>query len=98
MPRLLPCSLLAALLSAAVAMAEDGALREKPITAEERAHWSFQPPKRPDVPSPEDRTWVRNPIDAFILSSLQTNGLKPAPEADRTTFLRRLSVDLIGLP
>src|SRR5262249_24544887 len=44
------------------------------------------------------RSWVRNPIDAFILAALEANGLSPSPEARRTTLLRRLSFDLTGLP
>ena len=62
------------------------------------AHWSFVPPKRPSPPSVRDAGWVRNTIDAFILSRLEAEGLKPSPEADRPTLIRRLSFDLIGLP
>ena len=62
-------------------------------------HWSFIPPKRPDVPKDvNDSNWVRNPIDAFVLQRLEREGLKPSPEADRTTLLRRVSFDLTGLP
>jgi hypothetical protein len=61
------------------------------------AHWSFQPVKRPAVPA-ECAGLVRNPIDAFILARLEKEGLKPAPEADRTILLRRLALDLTGLP
>ena len=50
----------------------------------------------PDRPRIE--AWVRNPIDAFILARLEENGLRPAPEADRATLIRRLSFDLTGLP
>ena len=71
---------------------------DKPITAEERDHWAFQPPKPHRPPTVQDRGWVRNPIDAFVLAGLEANGLKPAPEADRPTLLRRLSFDLTGLP
>jgi hypothetical protein len=60
-------------------------------------HWSFQPVPRPRVPSIR-HTWVRNPIDAFILARLEKEGLTPAPEADRVTLLRRLALDLTGLP
>ncbi len=65
--------------------------------AEER-HWAFVPPARPEVPAPKQADWVRNPIDAFILQGLEEFGLRPAPEADRATLLRRLSFDLTGLP
>jgi hypothetical protein len=66
--------------------------------AEYQAHWSFIPPKRPAVPVVKDPGWVRNPIDAFVLHKLEEHGLKPAPEADRRTVARRLSLDLTGLP
>ena len=60
--------------------------------------WSFVPPKRPPVPEVNDKTWTRNPIDNFVLARLQTEGLKPSPEADRATLLRRVYFDLTGLP
>jgi hypothetical protein len=61
-------------------------------------HWAYVVPSRPPLPDVKDRAWVRNPIDAFILSALEAKGIKPSPEADRRTLLRRLSLDLIGLP
>lgn len=61
-------------------------------------HWSWQPLERPAVPSPKDSSWVRNPIDAFVLDRLEGVNLAPSPEADRRTLIRRLSFDLIGLP
>ena len=62
-------------------------------------HWSFIPPKRPELPTGlKDAKWVRNPIDAFVLQRLEREGLKPSPEADRATLLRRVSLDLTGLP
>jgi hypothetical protein len=61
-------------------------------------HWSYIPPKRPQLPSTRDASWVRNPIDAFILQGLEAKAVQPSPEADRRTLLRRLSLDLIGLP
>jgi hypothetical protein len=62
-------------------------------------HWSFIPPKRPDLPKDlKDQRWVRNPIDAFVLQRLEREGLKPSPEADKATLLRRVSLDVIGLP
>ncbi|HWB97096.1 MAG TPA: DUF1549 domain-containing protein [Bryobacteraceae bacterium] len=60
--------------------------------------WSFVPPVRPAVPPVKDTKWVRNPIDTFILSKLEAQGLKPAPEADRHTLIRRVTLDLTGLP
>ncbi|HEV7405658.1 MAG TPA: DUF1549 domain-containing protein, partial [Chthoniobacteraceae bacterium] len=61
-------------------------------------HWSFEVPKRAALPTVKDQAWVRNPIDAFILARLDKAGLKPAPEADRRTLARRVSLDLTGLP
>lgn len=61
-------------------------------------HWSFIAPKRPELPAVTNKAWVKNPIDAFILARLEKEGLKPSPEADRATLLRRVSLDLIGLP
>jgi hypothetical protein len=58
-------------------------------------HWAFIPPVRAPLPKVEG---ARNPIDNFILAKLATENLKPSPEADRVTLLRRLSLDLIGLP
>lgn len=61
-------------------------------------HWSFIAPTRPDPPAVKAEGWVRNPIDRFVLSQLEAAGLGPAPEADRRTLARRLSLDLTGLP
>jgi len=62
-------------------------------------HWSFIPPRRPELPKDlKDVKWVRNPIDAFVLQRLEREGLKPSAEADEATLLRRVSFDLTGLP
>ena len=61
-------------------------------------HWAFKAPVRPNMPKVTNSTWVKNPIDAFVLARLEKEGLKPSPEADRVTLIRRLSLDLIGLP
>jgi hypothetical protein len=66
--------------------------------AEYRRHWAFLPPQRPPVPSVKQANWPRNPIDAFILARLEKEGLPPRPEANRRTLIRRLSLDLVGLP
>ncbi len=63
-----------------------------------QAHWSFQPAKRPAVPSVKSRWWVKNPIDAFVAASLEKQGLKPNRYADRRTLIRRATFDLTGLP
>src|SRR6266852_4442399 len=67
-------------------------------TSAKSAHWAFQPVRRPDPPSVRKRPWVRNPIDAFVLSRLESEAIDPSPEADRYTLIRRLSLDLIGTP
>jgi hypothetical protein len=61
-------------------------------------HWSFLPPARPLLPPVMKRDWARNGIDHFILARLEREGLAPSPEADRTTLLRRVTLDLTGLP
>lgn len=63
-----------------------------------RNHWSFQPVSRPTPPGTKNRRWPRNDVDCFVLARLEQEGLKPAPEADRVTWLRRVSFDLTGLP
>ena len=68
--------------------------------AEYTPHWAFIKPVRPNVPKREfgnETGWGRNPIDAFILARLEKEGLRPSPEADRATLIRRVSLDLIGL-
>ncbi len=66
--------------------------------AEYEAHWAFVPPTRPIVPVVKATRATANAIDAFILTTLERQGLTPAPEADRRTLIRRLSFDLTGLP
>ena len=61
-------------------------------------HWAFRAPVRPPVPKVKNQKWVRNPIDNFVLARLEKEGLKPSAEADRVALIRRLSLDLIGLP
>ncbi|MGV3722016.1 MAG: DUF1553 domain-containing protein, partial [Actinomycetota bacterium] len=63
-----------------------------------QSHWSYIAPQRPALPAVKNQKWVRNPIDNFVLAKLEQVGLKPAPEADRRTLARRLSLDLTGLP
>jgi mono/diheme cytochrome c family protein len=61
-------------------------------------HWAFVAPGRPEIPIVKSRSWVRTPIDNFILAQLEKQGLAPSPEADKITLIRRLSLDIIGLP
>jgi hypothetical protein len=60
--------------------------------------WAFVPPKEPPVPQVRNQTWVRSPIDAFLLSALDAKGIAPAKPADKRTLIRRASYDLTGLP
>jgi hypothetical protein len=66
--------------------------------AEYQPHWSLIAPVRPPVPKVATAGWPRNPIDNFVAAKLESVGLTPAPEADRRTLARRVSLDLIGLP
>ncbi len=68
------------------------------ITAEDRQFWSFQPVKDLAPPVVKNGTWPRQPLDQFVMAQLETNGLSPVGEADKRTFIRRASFDLIGLP
>jgi mono/diheme cytochrome c family protein len=61
-------------------------------------HWAFVPPHRPALPTVTRIDWPRNALDYFILARLEKEGLRPSPEADRTTLIRRLTLDLTGLP
>ncbi|RLS36611.1 MAG: DUF1549 domain-containing protein, partial [Planctomycetota bacterium] len=85
---------------------------EKPLTVEQReilkrwiaegapyaAHWAFTAPARPNRPKVKQTDWPLNEIDYFVLEKLEGAGLSPAPEADRSTWLRRVTLDLTGLP
>lgn len=66
--------------------------------AEYKEHWSFIPLDAISVPKTKTTNWGSNPIDAFVLSKLETIGISPSPEADKETLLRRISLDLTGLP
>ncbi len=69
---------------------------EKPQA--ESSHWAFRSLTRPVPPAVKDSSWVRNPLDRFVLAKLEAEGVGPSPEADKTTLIRRLSLDLTGLP
>ena len=66
--------------------------------AKYQAHWSFIAPVKATLPHVKNAGWIRNSIDPFVLANLEANGLEPSPEADRPTLIRRLSIDLTGLP
>jgi hypothetical protein len=61
-------------------------------------HWAFVKPESPAIPRPATEGWAKNEIDEFILARLETEGLRPSPEADKETLVRRASLDLRGLP
>jgi hypothetical protein len=63
-----------------------------------QTHWAFEKPVKRPLPEVNDRSWTRNPIDSFVLARLEREAMKPAPEADRATLVRRVCLDLTGLP
>jgi hypothetical protein len=77
----------------------DVTIEEPPITRDDRAHWSFRPLEQPALPALKNQVSATgNPIDHFVLAKLQASGLTHLPEADRPTLIRRLTIDLTGLP
>jgi hypothetical protein len=76
----------------------DGFAAPEAFSAEQRSHWAYQPIERQEPPAVKDASWVRNPIDRFILAELEELGLAHAPEADRAALIRRVTFDLTGLP
>ncbi|HEY7426375.1 MAG TPA: DUF1549 and DUF1553 domain-containing protein [Gemmataceae bacterium] len=71
---------------------------DRSIAERGKDHWAFQPVRQPPLPTVRDRDWVRSPIDAFVLARLEAAGLRPAPPADKRILLRRVFLDLLGLP
>jgi cytochrome c553 len=63
-----------------------------------KSHWAFQPVKKPAIPAVSNPSWVRTPVDAFVLAKLDANGFTPNAPADKTTLIRRVTFDLTGLP
>ena len=92
----LPMPRLAILLPVALFAAVIATLSAGAVAPAAKTHWAFKTPVRPTVPKTEPQP--SNPIDSFILARLEQEGLKPSPEADRTTLCRRLYLDLTGLP
>ncbi len=78
--------------------AELAAREERPITDEERAYWAFVKPVRHQPPNVEEDAWRGNPIDAFLLASMQQRRLTPSLPADKRTLVRRVYLDVLGLP
>src|SRR5213594_495683 len=88
-----------AILGVATAIAFPAAANPPDQSGRHAIHWAFQKPLRPAVPASRlTGHTCRNAIDGFVFARLQQEGLTPAPEADRTTLIRRVSLDLIGLP
>ncbi|HTB10800.1 MAG TPA: PSD1 and planctomycete cytochrome C domain-containing protein [Bryobacteraceae bacterium] len=77
---------------------DKGAEWPEAATQTSAKHWAFIPPVRAALPKVENQSWPRNPVDNFILAKLDKEQLQPSSEADKITLLRRLSLDLIGLP
>lgn len=91
---------LASWLSTGATAAAENDAKTPPATVRKdwRTHWAFQAPQRPPLPEARPKAWERSPVDAFILARLNREGLKPSPEATPVTLVRRLYLDLIGLP
>src|SRR5262249_34929131 len=101
MPAMKPfvsAAILAAYLISRVVGQEPPPVREPAIKPADRRHWAFQLPSRPPIPSIRHSSWGRPPVATFVLAKLEAAGLEPAPEADRLTLIRRVTVDLTGLP
>ena len=86
--------------AAAILFAGPPANEAKPreFTSQQRRWWAFQPMNKPAAPAVQQRTWVRNDLDAFILAKLEEKGIKPNPPAGNVTLLRRASLVITGLP
>jgi hypothetical protein len=80
---------------------KDRVLSPMELTTDARAGrdwWSLKPPAHPELPKVKNAVWVRTPIDEFVLAKLEQHGLRPSPEADRATLIRRATLDVLGLP
>src|SRR4051812_3572906 len=97
MRRILWAALLLLLLTPC-AWGDDLAKYDARITPEDRAHWAFQPVRRPQIPKVKDASWCRNPIDRFVLARLEEMGWTPSPSPAPLALLRRIHFDLTGLP
>ncbi len=87
-----------ALESVAVVAAETSAAEAAPKRgSQSQPHWAYQPVARPAVPAVKDAKWVRSPIDALVLAQLEAKDIKPSPDADRATLIRRVTLDSWGI-
>ena len=73
-------------------------VRQNQIATKSRTHWAFQPVTEQAIPAVKQQGWVRTPVDAFVLATLERTGLEPAQQADKRTLIRRATYNLIGLP
>src|SRR4051812_44621048 len=87
-----------ALATAWLLAAADAGYAAAPPMEEGRKHWAFQPLQTSKPPVVVNAEWARNDVDRFILARLEAAELRPSPEADRATLIRRVTLDLIGLP
>ncbi|WP_400766053.1 DUF1549 and DUF1553 domain-containing protein [Methylosinus sporium] len=85
--------------TATIAIAADVAPASGPArsSAASRPHWAYQPVQRPAIPEVERKAWVRSPIDAFLLAKIEAAKLSPSQDADRSAFIRRATLDVLGL-
>src|ERR1044071_837652 len=86
------------LLASVLAAGADGEEPQKPASEISSNYWALNPPVPPTLPSVKHKSWLRSPIDYFILERLEQKGLLPAPPAEKATLLRRATFDLLGLP
>ena len=91
-------SLSAAEVESIRAWIDAGARWDTTASKVESAWWSFRTPKRPPVPAPREKTWVKTPVDAFVLAKLEEKRLKPSSPASKLALVRRVYFDLHGLP
>ncbi|HEV8606220.1 MAG TPA: DUF1549 domain-containing protein, partial [Tepidisphaeraceae bacterium] len=77
---------------------DQGALWPDRASVKVEKHWAYIKPARPPLPKVQNEKWPRNPIDHFVLARLEKEGLTPSPESDRAHLIRRVSLDLTGLP
>src|SRR5262249_22568644 len=99
---MLHVSVMALSLSAMAWSAETDALSpnatERPIAADQRAHWAFQPVQKVTPPRVKQSAWTKTSIDFFMLAQLENQGIKPAPPASKLELIRRVAFDVTGLP
>ena len=86
------------LLAVVAAVVDAESATKGSFSAQQRAYWALQPVERPSPPAISGPAWVRNPVDAFVLARLSHERLEPSPQAGRAALIRRVSLDLTGLP